>query len=174
MRNGLCDEIDANYERLNDQQLKKRTERMKREFARKLIDPNVWAGFYKRISIYKIALKIDEKHLNLYRYLSNNEVMTFIHRGYYHAIKPYEQRLTLFYFDCENLSVETQQIEAEFHHRPQLWFPNYPSATEKEKWQYPFDLVISTIMMKFKVYRPRIYENYQYIHPYFRKNFLSV
>ncbi len=164
--NNLCQEIDDNFKKMQTIELNNQFERMRRIFQDNLNTPtrNEWVGFAKVISIWTLAEKNDTIETDYYRYLSNNELKNFIRQGYYEYIKPNEEQLTLYYLDCENFSIDEQNLEKTI--RDEFNYPALASLST-DRQQALLERKISEIQCIIDRDQSKILEGYRAIHPSF-------
>lgn len=130
-----------------------------------------WIGFAKIISIWTFAEKNDIEATDYYRYLPSNELKNFIRRGYYPYIKQIEENLTLFYLYCDDFSIKEQNIEKII--RDEFTSTNLISQSSDVKNTYIENKIIE-IQVLSESYRPAIFQKYNDIHSFFKKNIFWI
>jgi len=169
----LCNEIEINYKKIQEEELNLQFSRTREIFERKQEDIHHWVGLGKIISIWTFVQKIDTNPPDYYRYLSSNALKNFIQRGYYHYIKDYEENLMLYYLDCEFISNATQNIEREFNCYPEKKYPGYQNADIEKRREF-LETFIKEIHSAIILYQPELEVYYKNIHKFFRRNLFHV
>jgi hypothetical protein len=169
----LCDEIDENFLKIQESEVNRQFQRMRDTWIKNKqnLHQNEWIGFGKRISIWILANKIDTTSTDYYRYLSNNELKNFIQSGNYGSIERIEENLTLYYIYCERLSVITQDIEKIINN--EFRFNDLFSKPDEVQQKFVEDK-IHAMQVTIEAYRSTISEEYNNIHPVFRKGIIQV
>ena len=168
----LCDEIRENIEKMHTEKIENEFTEMRNKLNKRIDNPEdkTWVGFGKTIIIWIMAQKIDTSSTSYYRYLPSNEFRNFMARGYYSYIKKVEEPLTLFYFECDSVSIITQNIESNLNHDQEFWSLASTGKIIRLK------IAIDSIRFVFDRDRHEI-ENIYYkrgLQSFFNKNILNV
>lgn len=167
----LYDEVQENYNRTQNDELCKQFSEIKRRFKKRIEDPlyREWVGLGKIIAIWIFVLKTDTHPTDYYRYLSSNNFKNFIQRGYYNYIKGIEESITLFYFYCDGLSIETQETEKWFKSDSEGKYDYFrTTATDDEIKRY-IDIYIMRLQGTIDIYNREIERNYKEMKPLLRR-----
>jgi hypothetical protein len=165
----LCNEIDKNFERISKEAIEKEFSQMRKQLEITINGGGMWIGFNKHILAWILALKTDINPTDIYRYLPSNEFRNFITRGYYNYIKEIDEPLTLFYHNCDRVSIVTQRIEADIINYNAA-FLDLPPQGKRDKLE---DIILK-LRGCFERVRKDIEEKYREIHPFFKSDLIHI
>lgn len=114
--NRLCDEIYENHKKTTPEAIEKQCNNLRERARDPKLGPDGFIPFDKTVVVFITLFSDSSQGKDHWRYLPNNEYKTFILLGSHSNIPSNVlNSLTLFYFYCEQFSVEEQNIEKHLH-----------------------------------------------------------